>query len=80
MSNFANISTGSEKIYTIKRGDPNFLIQGKYAIINRAGFEISADCPEQYKRIVVDCYNRGWLTPVANITEREKIFMGLAND
>ena len=68
------------KTYTIRPGDPAFNIMGKFTISRRAGFEISANCPEQYKRIIVDCYNRGWLTPVANVTEREKIFMGLAND
>jgi hypothetical protein len=72
--------TNSElKTYTIKRGDPNFIIQGTFTVANRAGFEIGANCPAQYKSIIVECYNRGWLNPVANVTEREMIFMGLAN-
>jgi hypothetical protein len=43
----------------------------------RAGFEISQGCPKEYKMIINECIRNGWLTPVANVTERELIFMGL---
>jgi hypothetical protein len=72
------ITSEESKTHTIRPGDPDFNIMGKFTVIRRAGFEIDANCPEQYKRIIVECYNRGWLTPVATITEREKIFMGLS--
>jgi hypothetical protein len=66
------------KIHTIKPGDKNFQIQGKFTIANRAGIEIDAKCPAQYKQIIAECYNRGWLQPVANLTDREMIFIGLS--
>jgi hypothetical protein len=46
----------------------------------RAGFEISNNCPAEYKSIFITAINAGWLKPVANLTERELIFMGLTND
>jgi hypothetical protein len=46
----------------------------------RAGFEINAQCPREYKMIISECINNGWLKPVAHVTERELLFMGLSND
>jgi hypothetical protein len=43
----------------------------------RAGFEINHGCPTEYKMIINECIRNGWLKPVANVTERELIFMGL---
>ena len=72
------ISTCNElKTYTIKRGDPDFLIQGKFTIAPRAGIQINKNCPRKYMMIIQTCLERGWIDPVATITEREKIFMGL---
>lgn len=73
-----NATCEESKTYTIRPGDPNFNIIGKFTISRRAGFEIDAKCPAQYKQIIAECYQRGWLTPVANVTEREMIFMGLS--
>lgn len=74
-----NITTHLSKIHTIRPGDKNFLIHDKFTVSQRAGFEIDADCPAQYRSIIVQCYNRGWLKPIANVTEREMIFMGLTD-
>jgi hypothetical protein len=43
----------------------------------RAGFEINQSCPKEYK-IINEGIRHGWLKPVANVTERELIFMGLS--
>jgi hypothetical protein len=43
----------------------------------RAGFEISNTCPRQYKLMIMEAIKNGWLQPIANLTERELIFMGL---
>jgi hypothetical protein len=37
----------------------------------RAGFEISQGCPKEYKMIIAECINNGWIEPVAFITEQE---------
>jgi hypothetical protein len=65
------------QIYTLKPGDPNFVITAGLEQANRAGFEISKDCPYNHLQILQTCIDRGWLKPVANVTERELIFMGL---
>jgi len=65
------------RIRTIKPGDPNFVITAGLEQANRAGLEISQRCPENYKDLILECIQHGWIKPIANVTERELIFMGL---
>ena len=65
------------QIRTIRQEDPNFTIRDGLTITQRAGFEISNDCPRQYKLMIMEAMKNGWLQPIANLTERELIFMGL---
>jgi hypothetical protein len=65
------------QIRTIKWSDPKFVIYDGLMMAPRAGFEINQDCPTEYKMIINECIRNGWLKPVANVTERELIFMGL---
>jgi len=65
------------QVRTIRQEDPNFIIQDGLTITPRAGFEISNTCPRQYKSMIMEAMKNGWLQPVANLTERELIFMGL---
>lgn len=71
--------THQSQIRTLRANDPRFLINDGLMISPRAGFHILPECPEQYKFVIRDCIQRGWLQPVANVTERELIFMGLTN-
>jgi hypothetical protein len=73
-----NITSYQSQIRTLKQGDSNFQIQDKFVVAPRAGFEISNSCPKEYKLIIAECISNGWLKPVANVTERELIFMGLS--
>lgn len=68
------------QIRTIKQGDPRFHIKDKLITAPRAGFEISQRCPENYRALLQECIIHGWINPVAYITERELIFMGLTNE
>ncbi len=74
-----NITTRSSQIRTIKQDDPRFDICDGYMVAPRAGFEISSGCPIEYKLVLQECINNGWLKPVAYMTEREMIFMGLSD-
>ena len=65
------------QIRTIKPGDPNFVITDGLVQTNRAGIEISQRCPSNYASLINECIRHGWLKPVAHVTERELIFMGL---
>jgi hypothetical protein len=66
------------QIRTIKPGDPNFIITDGLVQTNRAGIEISQRCPSNYADLIAECINHGWIKPVAHVTERELIFMGLS--
>lgn len=72
-----NITVNTSAIKTIQSSDPRFLIKDKYVIAPRAGFEISINCPDSYKSVIIQCINKGWLQPVAHMTERELLFVGL---
>jgi len=75
-----NITSRQSQIRTIKPGDKNFVITDGFTQANRAGLEISQRCPENYKDLILECIQHGWLKPVANVTERELLFMGLTNN
>lgn len=72
-----NITTRQSKIRKLDKSDPRFIIYDTYVMVPRAGFEISRSMPNSYKQIVTECINNDWLKPVAHVTERELIFMGL---
>ena len=65
-------------VKTLKTSHPEFYISDGFVTSPRAGFEISVNCPREYKLILAECINNRWITPVANITEREALFMGLS--
>jgi len=69
--------THTSTICTLKQGDPNFVINDGLMQAPRAGFEISQRCPENYASLIQECIMHGWLKPVAHVTERELLFMGL---
>lgn len=75
-----NITTRRSQIRTIRQDDPRFQIQDQYVIATRAGFEISDRCPVEYKMVLQECINNGWLKPVAYMTERELLFSGLGGN
>ena len=68
------------KIRTIRQNDPRFTIYDDLVTCPRASVEVSSGCPNIYRDIIGECLERGWLKPVAHITERELLFMGLSND
>ena len=72
------IKSYQTRIRTIRSNDPNFRIVDGYFETPRAGFEIDQNCPQQYKIIIADCIRNGWLKPIAHITERELLFLGLS--
>jgi hypothetical protein len=40
----------------------------------RAGFEISNDCPRQYKLMIMEAIKNGWLQPIAYMKESEYVW------
>lgn len=74
------ITTHKSSIRTIRSGHPAFKITDGLIVSPRAGFEIKLECPREYRQIISTCIDRGWLQPVANITEKELTFFGLNNN
>ena len=70
--------TDSElKTYAIKPGDPDFNIIGRFTISRRASIEISPKCPKNLINTIAYAIEKGYIVPVATITEREKVFLVL---
>ena len=65
------ISTRTRNIQTIRQGDPKFMLQDGLMTCPRAGFEISQNCPAEYKSIFITAINAGWLKPVAHVYGKE---------
>jgi hypothetical protein len=66
-----NIVVTESKISTIKQGNPKFMLQDGIVVCPRAGFEINQQCPREYKLIIAECINNGWLKPVAHVYGKE---------
>ena len=64
-------TVSENRIKEIHQGDANFRIADGIRLIPRAGFEISKSCPHNYKLILADCINRGWIKPIAYVKEKE---------
>ena len=64
-------TTTDKTIKTIRKDDPDFIIDNGIIMSPRAGFEISNDCPRQYKLMITEAIKNSWLKPVAYIKQSE---------
>jgi hypothetical protein len=56
----------------LKPGDKNFTFSPNgVTLVPRASLEISPDCPSEYRHIIMQAYQYGWLKPVANMRNPE---------
>jgi hypothetical protein len=67
------LTVRKSNVKIIRRNDPLFTINDGLTITNRAGFNISQVCPKEYKMIILECINNGWLEPVAYMTAEEQL-------
>ena len=65
------ISSKTSNIRTIRQGDPKFMLTDGLVTCPRAGFEISNNCPAEYKSIFITAVNAGWIKPVAHVYGKE---------
>jgi hypothetical protein len=62
---FTTSSSLKYKTYTNK--DPGFHFSpDNIVIVPRAEFQISQRCPENYRSLILECINNGWLKAVAH--------------
>lgn len=74
------ITEKTKSIRSIRPGDSKFKISTGIVISDRASIEIDSVCPTVYSNIILEAYSKGWIKPVAHVTEREYILLGLNSD
>ena len=64
------------RIKSIRFGEPGFIMNDErgFSTIPRASFELSRECPDDFKRVIHECIDKGWLKPVAHMKESEWIW------
>ena len=64
--------TAGNAVKTLRPGDDNFTFSPDgIQLVPRAAFEISNNCPAEYKSIFITAINAGWLKPVAHMLDTE---------
>ena len=57
---------------TLRAKDADFTFSPDgLTLIPRASFEINKECPREYKLIIAECINNGWIKPVAHMRDTE---------
>ena len=67
-------TTTDKIIKTVRKDDPDFMIDNGIVMSPRAAFEISNDCPRQYKLMIMEAIKNGWLQPIAYMKESEFVW------
>lgn len=71
------ITNKTSQVRSIHKDDPKFLISDGFMLTPRAGFVLNPKMPREYRMIIQQCLNNGWLNPVAYMTEKEMMISGL---
>lgn len=66
-------------IMSIRPGDRMFRINNGFMASDRASIEISPKCPSHIANMIAQAYEAGYIKPVAHVTEKEYVLMGLGN-
>lgn len=70
----------SDPIKIIKQGDPGFSFSSGATFCNRAGLEISNNCPIGYRDLISDAISRGWIKPFVVMKESEYMWANLKEE
>ena len=64
--------TISRPYKTLRATDVDFSFSpDRLTLVPRASFEVSPQCPREYRLIISECINNGWLRPVAHMRDTE---------
>jgi hypothetical protein len=63
----------------IKQGDPDFYMNDGIKVVPRATIEISQRCPDNYKSLINECVEHGWIRPVAYMKESDYVWEKLGD-
>lgn len=65
------ITQRQSNIKTIRQNDPRFTLIDEFVTCPRAGFEISERCPQEYRQILMQALEYGYIKPVAHVYGKE---------
>ena len=66
------IKITSSRCKSLQPGDDDFTFSPDgITMVPRASFTISQQCPENYRTLIAECVNYGWLKPVAHMRDEE---------
>jgi hypothetical protein len=66
------IKSSSAQYKTLEQGDDDFMFSPDgVTMVPRASLVISQRCPENYRTLIAECVNHGWLRPVAHMRDTE---------
>ena len=74
----ADVTVPDTGVKTIRSDDPNFFINAGLYFSPRASFEITKDCPSEYRDMINRAYLRGWFRPIAVMKTSEYIWEKLS--
>lgn len=64
--------TAGNAVKTLRPGDDDFMFSPDgIQMVARAAFEISNNCPAEYRSIFITAINAGWLKPIAHMRDTE---------
>lgn len=66
-----NITVKQSKIRTLRQSDLKFTLVDGVIVCPRASFELASTCPTDYKRIIIQALEYGYLKPVAHVYGKE---------
>ena len=69
-----NITLHKSHIKTLCQEDPDFKMVDGFAVVPRAGFHVLPECPKNYRDVIMECINHGWLKPVAYVRDNELLW------
>ena len=75
-----NIKLHQSKVIPVRNGDKHFTIVDGFVTYPRAMVHILPECPWETRDQINFALAKGWLQPVAHMTEREMLFIGLASE
>jgi len=66
------IKSSGTRFKTLKQGDEDFTFSPDgITLVPRASLTISQRCPENYRDLIAECVNHGWIQPVAHMRDTE---------
>ena len=75
-----NFESENQGFKTITPNSKYFTVSDGPYFFDRASIEITRDCPDSVLHIIADAYRKGWIRPLAHVTERDYFHIVLSDE